>query len=72
MGNYPVRFLGEDAAARPHPYPTDDGGGVGLEHHTCDFARVDRGAIDGAAEERLGADEPVPIIEQQQAEDLVR
>jgi len=27
-GNHQVRFLGEDAAARPHPYPTDDAGGV--------------------------------------------
>jgi len=42
-GNHHVRFLGEDAVERPHPYPTQPGCGIhhdqGLEH----FPRMDDG-----------------------------
>src|SRR5947207_12129900 len=42
-GNHHVRFLGEDAAATPCPYPTDDRGGVMSKRRFNDLARVDTG-----------------------------
>ncbi|MDH4244991.1 MAG: hypothetical protein OEV38_14665, partial [Nitrospira sp.] len=48
-GNHQVRFLGEGAAARPHPYPTHDYGS---------FGRGDqRRAIEGMLEHRTSPDE---------------
>ena len=49
----------------------DHGGGVGLEHHARDLARVYGGAGDRATEEDLRADEAVTSVEEEEPEDLV-
>src|ERR1700692_130986 len=50
----------------------DDSSRIGLENHADHLARVDRCAVDRAAEEDLRADETVAIVEQQDSEDFVR
>src|SRR5438067_1257710 len=47
------------------------GGRVGLDHDAGDLTRVHGAAVDGAAEEDLGANQPSARIEQEDAEDLV-
>jgi len=49
----------------------DDGGGVVPEDSFQDFARKNRGAIDGAAEEIFAGDEFVAFGQEDNAEDFV-
>jgi len=67
-----VGLAGLRDAGRSVIVKEDHGGGVGLDDDARDFARIHRGAVDGAAEENLAADEAVAAIEEQEAEDLVR
>jgi hypothetical protein len=50
----------------------DDRRGVGFQDHPGDLARGHRGTVDGASEERLHSDQPMPGVEQQKSEDFVR
>lgn len=42
-GNHHVRFLGEDAVERPHPYPTNDRSSVEKNGQFEDFLPYDAG-----------------------------
>ena len=50
----------------------DHGGGVVLQGFFDDFAGVDGGAVDGAAEEVISGDEAAPVVEVDQGEDFIR
>ena len=49
----------------------DERGGVVLQRLAHDFARMNAGAVDGAAEHLFEVDEPVAVVEVQAAEHLV-
>jgi hypothetical protein len=42
-GNHQVRFLGEDAAARPPPYPTKTGAGIHEQERLKHLSRMHEG-----------------------------
>jgi hypothetical protein len=58
-GNHQVRFLGEDAAARPPPYPTKTGAGIHQDHGFEDFSGMDNGQREGANRHDIDADDGV-------------
>jgi len=58
-GNPQVRFLGEDAAARPHPYPTDPGAGIQEDERLHDFAWMHNTERQRAYRDNVDADDGV-------------
>ena len=47
-GNHHVRFLGEDAVERPHPYPTNPGSGIHQDQRFEHLAWMHNGQAQGA------------------------
>lgn len=62
-GNHHVRFLGEDAVERPHPYPTQSGAGIHENKGLEDFAGMDDRHGERADRNDIEADNAVFGIE---------
>jgi hypothetical protein len=62
-GNHQVRFLGEDAAARPPPYPTEAGAGIHEDHGLKDFPRMDDGQRERSHRDDIYPDDGMFSIE---------
>ena len=62
-GNHQVRFLGEDAAARSHPYPTKPGASIHQDQRFEDFTRMDNGQIERTSRDDIDPDESMFRIE---------
>jgi len=62
-GNHHVRFLGEDAVERPHPYPTNDRTGVEKDGRFEDFTRMHKAESECPDRDDVDADADVFGIE---------
>src|SRR5699024_208092 len=71
LGNRPIRGAGFGHAGRA-VVGEDDRGGVVLQRRFDHFARIDAGAVDGAAEQLLEGDDAVAIDDEQEGEYVVR
>ena len=66
-----LRLPGWAAASRGVIVRDDDGGGVVQQALADDFARVDARAIDSAPKDLLESEQPVAIVQEQAAKDLI-
>lgn len=62
-GNHQVRFLGEDAVERPHPYPTQPACSVHQDQRLEDFSRMHDRHRKGAHGDDIDADDAMFGIE---------
>jgi hypothetical protein len=69
-GNVQVRFLGEDAAATPCPYPTDYGSSAKVKRSPPDFPRMHERSRQATGGDYLETVHTVLVVQSQDKEML--